>query len=40
MNAIGVIGVFLALILVIFLAYRKVNSFITAFAGAIVILLL
>ena len=38
MNAIGVIGVFLALILVIFLAYRKVNSFITAFAGAIVII--
>lgn len=35
---ISVIGVLLALALVIFLAYRKVNSFFTAIAGAIVII--
>ena len=33
----SVIGVFLALALVVFLAYRGVNSFITAFIGALVI---
>lgn len=38
MSAIAVIGVFLSLILVIFLAYRKVNSFIAALAGAVVII--
>ena len=38
MSAIAVIGVFLSLTLVIFLAYRKVNSFIAALAGAVVII--
>lgn len=39
MSAIAVIGVFLSLTLVIFLAYRKVNSFIAALAGVVVIML-